>query len=192
MKLQYITLLAVTLLCFHVYNVQCTRDCKTTEDYASEAPFLQFFDECFLDTTTVNAWASIATQFQSWFNIDSYPVYIMVAIFVISLMFFSDTLSPDDAAKGNCIRLQAIVMLTRIGLVISMIPWLWAALTQERPCVCRVDSNHDYQQIFPMWGMPSGSSFFGHCYRPSIWTVHEYSAWDNICLTGLRFLSCHW
>lgn len=155
----YVLLLVFVVLSINVYNVSGEpRDCKTTEDYSSESAFLQFFDECFLDTTSVNAWASIATQFQNWFNIEVYPVYITIVIFIITLLFFSDNISGDDAARGNCVRLQAIVMLMRTGLVISMIPWLWAALSQERPCVCRVDSNHDYTPLFTTWGMPSGAS----------------------------------
>ena len=39
-------------------------------------------------------------------------------------------------------------MLMRIGLVISMVPWLWAAMTQERPCVCKISMHSVYIYIY--------------------------------------------
>lgn len=157
-------LLVVITLSVFVNNVNGAApglDCQTSDAYSRESKFLRFFDECFLDTSDVNAWGSIATQFQSWFNEQSYPIYVSVIIIVITLLFFAESVSDEDAARGNCVRLQAIVMVARLGLVISMIPWLWASLSQDRPCVCKVPGTETFVPLIPIWGMPSGASFAG-------------------------------
>lgn len=84
---------------------------------------------------------------------EMYPVYVVVVIFTISLVCFSENAGADDIAtyvvvlhqnidslwyRGNCTRLHGYAVIMRLGLVISMVPWLWASLTQERPCVCKI------------------------------------------------------
>jgi len=150
--------LSVLLL---AHTVSCQRECKTTDDYDLEVPFVRFFDTCYLDTSEVNAFGSIAAQFHTWFSIELYPVYVVVAIFTITMVSFSENAGSDDVAMGNAKRLHAYVVIMRLGLVISMIPWLWAALTQERPCVCRYSPVGEYLPFIPIWGMPSDTAFAG-------------------------------
>jgi len=156
-KLIYVVLVVLLL----ANTVSSDRECKTTDDYDGEAPFLRFFDACFLDTSKVNVWGNSAMQFHNWFTMEMYPIYVVVVLFTISLISFSDNAGADDIAMGNYTRLHAYVVIMRLGLVISMVPWLWAALTQERPCVCRVGQGNEYLPLIPIWGMPSDSAFAG-------------------------------
>jgi len=100
-----------------------------------------------------------ALLLQTWFNTDTYPIYIMIVIFLIPHLFFTDEIANDDAARGNCMRLRGYVLLMKIGLVITVVPWLWASFRQERPCVCK-DDKGEYVPLNPnSWGMPSEGAF---------------------------------
>lgn len=101
----------------------------------------------------------IAVQLQLWFNEDTYPVYILVAILVILFCMVKDSRGNDDLARYNFIRLQGILLLIRIGLAISMTPWLWAAIQQQRPCYCSIDGGPMQPLKVTWWGMPSGLTF---------------------------------
>jgi len=134
-------------------------DCVTNPDYDSSSPFIGFFDECLIDKTESGFFGYIAGQIKTWFNLQLYPIYVVISVFVITIIFFHDDISPEDAARGNCARLHGHVFLIRLGLVIGMVPWLWSALTQERPCVCRANSAFPYTPLYSTWGMPAGGSF---------------------------------
>jgi len=87
-------------------------------------------------------------------------VYILVALLVILFCVVKDSRGNDDIAKYNFIRLQGMLLLMRVGLAISITPWLWSAIQQQRPCYCSVNG----APIQPLdgltwWGMPSGSTF---------------------------------
>lgn len=140
-----------------ISKVNCAKNCTTIPDYKEKNAFIDFFDDCLVDTTSTYIIGSVSDELLSLFNLESYPAYVTVVIFAITLLFFHDTIAPDDAARGNCFRLHCYALLIRLGLVISMVPWLWAAFRQKRPCMC--DAGGFYVPVNQDWGMPSGGSF---------------------------------
>jgi len=147
----------VYLLCILLFNIGSVygRDCKTADQYSKDNQFLKFFDECWVDTSNLRILSSAAAQLQDWFNTETYPVYIMVVMILIPYLFFTDDTANDDAARGNCIRLRGYVLLMKIGFAISIVPWLWAAFRQDRPCVCMNASGEYVPLAEDKWGMPS-------------------------------------
>jgi len=111
-----------------------------------------------VDTTEYSVFANVGQQLYSWFNMQTYPLYIMVAMFFLPFAFMNDNTDTELAARGNCVRLQGFLLLVRLGLVYSMTVWMWCAFRQPRPCMCRSDSSLPFVNLYGLWGMPSGES----------------------------------
>eukprot|EP00026_Physarum_polycephalum_P012105 Phypoly_transcript_12378.p1 GENE.Phypoly_transcript_12378~~Phypoly_transcript_12378.p1 ORF type:complete len:357 (+),score=32.31 Phypoly_transcript_12378:60-1130(+) len=134
--------------------------CITNPSFNDTNKFTKFFDKCFIDSSEINILGQMAKQLQMWFNEQTYPVYIVVSLLVLLFCVVKDSRGNDDMARYNFIRLQGMFLLMRIGLAISMTPWLYSAIQQQRPCYCSVDGGSPQ----PLgdetwWGMPSGLAF---------------------------------
>lgn len=136
------------------------RTCETNPTYSDENMFARFFDRCYIDSTEANVLGQVAEQLQIWFKDENYPVYILVSLLVILFCVVRDSRGNDDMARYNYIRLQGILLLMRMGLAISITPWMWAAIRQERPCYCSYDGSVPLPlDNVRWWGMPSGITF---------------------------------
>jgi len=138
--------------------VSGTKSCETNPTYNDHNKFEQFFDNCFLDTTDVNIFGQSAQQIQAWFNEETYPVYITVCLLMLLFCVIKEIRGNTEIARYNFIRLQGLLLLMRLGLALSMTPWLWAAIRQQRPCYCMA-ADGTYQPLISGWGMPSGLTF---------------------------------
>eukprot|EP01112_Ceratiomyxa_fruticulosa_P015997 TRINITY_DN4797_c0_g1_i1.p1 TRINITY_DN4797_c0_g1~~TRINITY_DN4797_c0_g1_i1.p1 ORF type:complete len:367 (-),score=42.77 TRINITY_DN4797_c0_g1_i1:95-1195(-) len=124
----------------------------------STNPFVELWNLCMADPFETNIWSSIGFQLQQWFSTDTYPLYIVTILFFMPFTFWRNSNDSDYVSRGNSIRLHLLFLLMRIGLVMSTIPWLWAAVREARPCLCYDAVSNKY--IIPnqdsQWGMPSG------------------------------------
>jgi len=149
---------AVLLIVASVSMVSGSLNCETNPTYIDKNSFERFFDTCFLDTTDVNIFGQVAKQLLEWFNEETYPVYITVCLLMLLFCVIKEIRGNTEIARYNFIRLQGFLLLMRVGLAVSITPWLWAAIRQQRPCFCMADDG-TYQPIVAGWGMPSGITF---------------------------------
>jgi len=140
-------------------SISAALDCKTNPSFEDKNKAELFFDQCFLDTTHANVFGQSAKQLQTWFNESTYPIYILVSLMVLLFCVIKEIRGNTDIARYNFIRLQGLLLLIRVGLAISITPWMVSAIRQQRPCFCSYDDGKTYNLYIQGWGMPAGITF---------------------------------
>jgi len=151
-----VSLLVVLFLALHPLP-SCSIDCIQNSPKSGNS-FVDFFNDCTVDTTEWNVVASSAQQLLDWFFPTTFPVYIVILIFFLPHAFGSNSPDSEHAARGSSIKLHLLLLLLRISFIVSVVPWMWAAIRQDRACKCRENNTQPYLPPFSPWGMPSVES----------------------------------
>jgi len=149
-------------------SVASTDTCVSNprNDISSDA--VKIFNGCYKDNTPDNVPYYMAQQVNTWFSLDLYLQYLLLILFVIPYIAFSEDTdgeretTMESSARANRARLSTVFLMFRVDLAYSMNFWLKTTIKQERPCVCEFEGMPFTAYVLGsengIWGMPSGDT----------------------------------